>query len=121
MCTLDIGDRLRELRLCLLFAVAERIEDPQKFPFNLPFVTGLDLAFRSGVTLFVGETGSGKSTVLEAIAALSGFPVTGGGKNENGPIRRGDGSVLLLVERSLEIQLAHKSVRAASSSSRPTS
>ena len=63
-------------------ALADRIEDPSRFPFNLPFVKGLNLAFRSGVTFFVGETGSGKSTVLEAIAALSGFPATGGGKNE---------------------------------------
>lgn len=63
--------------------LAERIEDPGRFPFDLPFVTGLDLAFRSGVTFFVGETGSGKSTVLEAIAALCGYPVTGGGKNES--------------------------------------
>ena len=34
------------------------------------------------MTFFVGETGSGKSTVLEALAALSGLPETGGGKNE---------------------------------------
>ncbi len=60
----------------------ERIQDPAAFPFSLPFVPGLELTFRTGVTFFVGETGSGKSTVLEAIAALSGFPVTGGGKNE---------------------------------------
>jgi len=62
--------------------LADRIEDPKQFPFDLPFVKGLDLSFRSGITFFVGETGSGKSTVLEAIAALCGFPVTGGGKNE---------------------------------------
>jgi predicted ATPase len=52
------------------------------FPFNLPFVAGLDLAFQSAVTFFVGENGSGKSTLLEAIAALAGLPVGGGGRNE---------------------------------------
>lgn len=59
----------------------ERLGD-EKYPFGLPFVADLDLTFRSRVTFFVGETGAGKSTVLEAIARLAGFPVSGGGKNE---------------------------------------
>ena len=61
---------------------SDGIPDTARFPFDLPFVPGLDLEFRSGVVFLVGETGSGKSTVLEAIAALSGLPETGGGKNE---------------------------------------
>ena len=69
---------LRRLRV-----LQERIDDPTTFPFTIPFVRDLDLTFRSSVTFLVGETGSGKSTVLEAIAALNGFPVTGGGKNES--------------------------------------
>jgi predicted ATPase len=40
------------------------------YPFNLPLVRNLDtLTFRSPVTFFVGENGTGKSTILEAIAA----------------------------------------------------
>lgn len=40
------------------------------YPFNLPFVQTLDrLEFRAPVTFFVGENGSGKSTMLDAIAA----------------------------------------------------
>ena len=40
------------------------------YPFHLPFVQQLDkLEFRTPVTFFVGENGSGKSTILEAIAA----------------------------------------------------
>jgi predicted ATPase len=35
------------------------------------------------VAFLVGENGTGKSTLLEAIADLCGFPVSGGGKNES--------------------------------------
>jgi predicted ATPase len=55
------------------------------YPFNLAFVPGLNLRFRKPVTFFVGENGTGKSTVLEAIAALSRLPVSGGSRNELGP------------------------------------
>ncbi len=39
------------------------------------------LAFQKPVTLFVGENGSGKSTMLEALAIASGFNPEGGTKN----------------------------------------
>jgi predicted ATPase len=49
------------------------------YPFNIPVVQTLDqLAFRSPVTFFVGENGSGKSTILEAIAAGAGSITVGG-------------------------------------------
>lgn len=51
-------------------------------PGSLRFLRDLDLRFRQPVTFFVGENGSGKSTLLEAIAQLSGLPVSGGGSNE---------------------------------------
>lgn len=53
-----------------------------RFPGNLPFVPTLDLKFTSNITFFVGENGSGKSTVMEAIADLCGLPPGGGGRNE---------------------------------------
>lgn len=53
-----------------------------QFPGNLPFVAALDLQFTSAVTFFVGENGSGKSTVMEAIATICGLPIGGGGRNE---------------------------------------
>jgi predicted ATPase len=44
--------------------------DGEGYPFHLPFVQQFDrLEFRTPVTFFVGENGSGKSTMLEAIAA----------------------------------------------------
>ena len=44
--------------------------NPSEFPWTVPVVAALDsLDFRTPVTFFVGENGSGKSTVLEGIAA----------------------------------------------------
>jgi len=60
----------------------ENIALPDQFPTNLPFVRTLDISFTTPVTFFVGENGSGKSTVLEAIAAVCGLPAAGGGRNE---------------------------------------
>jgi predicted ATPase len=54
----------------------------EEFPGTLPFVRDLDLRFTHAVTFFVGENGSGKSTVVEAIADLAGLPVGGGGRND---------------------------------------
>jgi len=53
-----------------------------QFPGNLPFMATFDLQFTSAVTFFVGENGSGKSTVMEAIAEICGLPPGGGGRNE---------------------------------------
>jgi len=58
-----------------------------EFPGTLPFIRDLDLRFTEAVTFFVGENGSGKSTVAEAIADLSGLPVGGGGRNELADLR----------------------------------
>lgn len=52
------------------------------YPFSLPAVRNLDaLQVRSPVTVFVGENGMGKSTLLEAIAVSLGFNAEGGGKS----------------------------------------
>ena len=56
--------------------------DTATFPGNLPFVDRLHLDFDNAVTFLVGENGSGKSTLLEAIAVLSGYPLSGGGTND---------------------------------------
>lgn len=58
------------------------ITDDHKFPFNLPFVRELDITFDNEVSFLVGENGSGKSTVIEAIAQLCRLPVGGGGRND---------------------------------------
>lgn len=55
--------------------------DRAGYPFCLPLFRGGDfeLAFDKPVTIIVGENGTGKSTLLEAIAVLAGFDEGGGG------------------------------------------
>lgn len=53
-------------------------------PFCLDIIKNLkDIHFPKQVTFFVGENGTGKSTLLEAIAYHAGFGVEGGSKNIN--------------------------------------
>lgn len=60
----------------------EFITDPSKFPFSVPAIKHLEtLDFHPQVTFFVGENGTGKSTLLEAIAVAAGFNAEGGSKN----------------------------------------
>ena len=52
--------------------------------YNLPAVKYLqenELEFTSAVTFFVGENGTGKSTLIEAIAVAYGFNPEGGSRN----------------------------------------
>jgi predicted ATPase len=60
----------------------DKVLDYSCFPFNLPFLPTLDIRFPTPVTFFAGENGSGKSTVIEAIAEICRLPVSGGGRNE---------------------------------------
>lgn len=54
----------------------------KQYPFSLPIIKNLDLiTFPTQVTFFVGENGTGKSTILEAIATKAGFGPEGGSKN----------------------------------------
>ena len=56
--------------------------ETDSYPFSIPAVGQLDeMHFHEDVTFFVGENGSGKSTVLEAIAQVMGFGAQGGTKN----------------------------------------
>jgi predicted ATPase len=60
----------------------ELVEDPRAFPLDLPAVRALDrLVFHPDVTFLVGENGSGKSTILEALAINWGFNPEGGSIN----------------------------------------
>lgn len=56
--------------------------DFDHYPFTLDIVKNLqDITFQAPVTFLVGENGTGKSTLLEAIATKAGFGKEGGSKN----------------------------------------
>lgn len=56
--------------------------DYESYPFSIPAVRELgNVDFHPNVTFLVGENGSGKSTVLEAIAVALGFGAEGGTRN----------------------------------------
>ena len=53
-----------------------------EYPYSVPVVRELDiLDFHPDVTFFVGENGTGKSTLVEAIALAMGFGPEGGTRN----------------------------------------
>ncbi len=56
--------------------------DFTEYPYSLPIIRNLhEIKFTSKVTFFVGENGTGKSTLVEAIAHKIGFGAEGGSKN----------------------------------------
>ncbi|RYG49219.1 AAA family ATPase [bacterium] len=60
--------------------------DPKEYPLSIPAVQGIDtIRFHPAVTILAGENGSGKSTVLEALAVAAGFNPEGGRKSFDTP------------------------------------
>lgn len=71
-----------ELYLRELILRRDQVPDFSRYPFALPAVVALErLPFQRPVTFFIGENGSGKSTILEAIAVALGFNAEGGSRN----------------------------------------
>jgi len=60
----------------------ERVARWDEYPFNIPAIASFrSFDITSPVCFFVGENGTGKSTLLEAIAAHYGFGREGGNRN----------------------------------------
>jgi len=60
----------------------KNVPDAKRYPFSLAALRSLDtLALHPQVTFFVGENGTGKSTLVEAIAVAWGFNAEGGSRN----------------------------------------
>jgi predicted ATPase len=71
------------------YLTAVELKDPDAwdrsaFPFTVPAIAAFDgLDFTAPVTCLIGENGVGKSTLLEAIAAATGYNREGGSRNFN--------------------------------------
>jgi predicted ATPase len=60
----------------------EKVPAFTEYPYCLPVIRNLTkIDFHPAVTFLVGENGTGKSTLLEAIAVASGFNPEGGTRN----------------------------------------
>ena len=60
----------------------DEVESFKKYPVNIDVVKNFkELKFNSQVTFFIGENGTGKSTLIEAIAVALGMPAEGGTNN----------------------------------------
>ncbi|HEX6102167.1 MAG TPA: AAA family ATPase [Alphaproteobacteria bacterium] len=83
-----------------------RVPDAQAYPFCLPlFRPDFELSFERPITIIVGENGTGKSTLLEGIAALAGYDDAGGGKgympvDHSGAIEATGGSLAAALRAS---------------------
>jgi predicted ATPase len=70
------------MRLKKISILHERVTRPTEYPLNIPAIASLKtLEITSRVCFFVGENGTGKSTLLEGIAAHYGFGLEGGNRN----------------------------------------
>jgi predicted ATPase len=98
-------DRLRDDGGFLRWVeLAEADADTSRYPFTLPVVAGLRAAGRlmldPAVTFLVGDNGTGKSTLIEAVAVAVGFNPEGGSANFRFSTRATEsalGEYLLLV------------------------
>lgn len=88
--------RLKAPYLRRVWVDSERLPETRDYPFSLPYLEGFEIVFERAITIIVGENGTGKSTLLEAIAALAGYDRAGGGKG----YRPADHSLALAADGS---------------------
>jgi len=72
----------------------ERVPSFDVYPFSLPAVRALEtLPLHPKVTIFIGDNGTGKSTLLEAITVGLGLNAEGGSRNFNFSTRSSESSL----------------------------
>jgi predicted ATPase len=84
----------------------DRVPSFDRFPYSLPALRNLDrLPFHPKVTFFAGENGTGKSTLLEAIAISERLNPEGGSRHFNFATRasHSDLDVCLRVARTVSL------------------
>jgi predicted ATPase len=67
--------------LTAVFLQRDRVRSFDSFPFCIPAIKELPQLDLAPVTFFIGENGTGKTTLLEAIAMVEGFNREGGSRN----------------------------------------
>ena len=80
----NVPGNLKAPFLRRLSLIPERLGEG--WPFDLPVLRdgALAIDFEAPVTILVGENGTGKSTLMEALAVAAGFSVEGGGSEHSG-------------------------------------
>lgn len=64
-----------------IILLKDKVVNWEEYPFNIPVIKTFDsLEINNKVCFFVGENGTGKSTLLEAIAGSYSFGREGGSK-----------------------------------------
>jgi predicted ATPase len=77
----------------------ERVSNWECYPFVIAAIGGLhELVLRSRICFFAGENGTGKSTLLESIAAHYGFGREGGNRNFSNDTTASNHSIDPLVQ-----------------------
>lgn len=100
MSSLDAKHYLLEVRM-----LRDKVPAFDQFPFSLPVVRNLDrLILHPAVTFLVGENGTGKSTLLEAIAIAWGFNSEGGTRNFNFSTRRSHSELYKAIRLSKAVR-----------------
>jgi predicted ATPase len=101
------GSRFERGYLRSVELLRERVESFEAYPFSIPAIRELEeLELDPKVTFLVGDNGTGKSTLVEAIAVAAGFNAEGGTKN------------FAFATRSSESEL-HRHLRLARNPRRP--
>lgn len=73
---------MKDLFIKGLRLIRNDINDFEEYPFNIPAISNMsEIKFEKPVTFIVGANGSGKSTILEAIAVSMGLSAEGGTRN----------------------------------------
>lgn len=83
--------------LRVLFA-DDQLRDAAHYPLSIPAASDIEaIEFHPKVTFLVGENGSGKSTIIEAIAVLMGLNAEGGTQNFDFTTRASHSSLATLL------------------------